>query len=48
MATPDVEGVDEDDGTGDLLDRRPGAWEGVWWWGTVSDSGVYAAFDFAS
>ena len=29
IATHDVEGVDEDDGTGDLLDRRPGAWEGV-------------------
>ena len=28
MATHGVEGVDEDDGTGDLLDlRRPGAWE---------------------
>ena len=47
MATHDVEGVDEDDGTGDLLDRRPGAWEGVWW-GTVSDGGVYATFDVAS
>ena len=47
MATPDVEGADEDDGTGDLLDRRPGAWEGVWW-GTVSDGGVYATFDVAS
>ena len=47
MATPDVEGADEDDGTGDLLDRRPGAWEGVWW-GTVSDGGIYAAFGIAS
>ena len=47
MATHDVEGVDEDDGTGDLLDRRPGSWEGVWW-GTVSDGGVYATFDVAS
>jgi len=47
MATHDVEGVDDDDGTGDLLDRRPGAWEGVWW-GTVSDGGVYATFDVAS
>ena len=47
MATHDVEGVDEDDGTGDLLDRRPGAWEGVWW-GTVSDGGVYATFGVAS
>ena len=30
MATHDVEGVGEDDGTGGLLERRPGAWwEGV-------------------
>ena len=48
MATHDVEGVDDDDGTGDLLDRRPGAWEGGVWWGTVSDGGVYATFDVAS
>ena len=47
MATHDAEGADEDDGTGDLLDRRPGAWEGVWW-GTISDGGVYATFDVAS
>ena len=51
MATHHVEGVDEDDGTGDLLGRRPGAWEGVWL-GTVShavsDGGVYATFDVAS
>ena len=47
MATHDAEGVDEDDGTGDLLGLRPGAWEGVWL-GTVSDGGVYAAFDVAS
>ena len=46
-ATHDGEGDDEDDGTGDLLDRRPSAWEGVWW-GTVSDGGVYATFDVAS
>ena len=47
MATHDVEGVDEDDGTGDLLDRRPGAREGVWW-AAGSDSGVYATLDVAS
>ena len=48
MATHDVEGVDEADGTGDLLDRRPGAWgEGVWW-GTGSDGGVRVSFDIAS
>ena len=47
MATPDVEGVDEDDGTGDLLGRRPGAWEGVWW-GTGSDGDVHATLDAAS
>ena len=47
MATHDVEGVDEDDGTGDLLDRRPGVWEGVWW-GTISDGGVNATFGVAS
>ena len=39
MATHDAEGTDEDDGTNDLLDRRPGAWEGLWW-GAGSDGGV--------
>ena len=51
MARYDAEGADEDDGTGDLLDRRPGAWDMAWegvWWGTVSDSGVYATFGVAS
>ena len=49
MATHDAEGADEDDGTGDILGRRPGAWawEGLWW-GTVSDGGVYTTFDVAS
>ena len=45
-ATHDGEGDDEDDGTGDLLDRRPGAWAGARW-GPGGDGGVYTTFGVA-